>query len=61
LTQTEWKKCYRQLRINRREMRLATIDKILYGTGFLHVTSGGEIRRVPPEEVYELNQEEEER
>lgn len=47
-----WKWFYRLNRVHLRELEKAEIDKMLFGTGFMHYPNGGDPKRLDPRDVY---------
>lgn len=51
-----WKWYYRQMRIVRRETAKASIDCLIYGTGFVRITDDGFVNHILPEAIYATHQ-----
>jgi hypothetical protein len=51
MNRTAWKFYYRQLRIIRRESLKASMDMLIYGTGFVHISDDGFVNHILPQSV----------
>lgn len=51
MNRTQWKLYYRQLRIIRREAYKATMDMMIFGTGFVCVSDDGFVNHLLPQSM----------